>query len=73
MNPKQLAQNIIERAMKMQTVRIVRTLPDDFEINGPVPFDIRIKDGIITVTVHAMTLEEANKQVDDYLEENTGI
>ena len=73
MNPKQLAQNIIELAMKMQTFRIVRTLPDDFEINGPVPFDIRIKDGIITVTVHAMTLEEANKQVDDYLEENTGI
>ncbi len=73
MNPKQLAQNIIERAMKMQTFRIVRTLPDDFEINGPIPFDIRIKDGIINVTVQARTLEEANKQVDDYLEENTGI
>lgn len=74
MNPKQLAQNIIERAMKMQTFRIMRMTPDDFEFNGQVPFDIKInKEGVMTFTVHALTLEEANKQVDEYLRENTGL
>ena len=74
MNPKQLAQNIIERAMKMQTFRIIRTRPDDFEFNGPVPFDVKInKEDVMTFTVHALTLEEANAQVDEYLRENTGL
>ncbi len=74
MNPKELTQNIIERVMKLQTFRIIRTRPDDFEFNGPVPFDVKInKEDVMTFTVYAMTLEEANKQVDTYLKENSGL
>lgn len=74
MNPKQLAQGIIERAMKMQTFRIIRTRPEDFEFNGPVPFDVKInKENVMTFTVYALNLDEANKQVDDYLKECTGL
>ena len=74
MNPKQLAQNVIERAMKMKTFRIIRSRPDDFEFNGPVPFDVKInKEDVMTFTVYALNLEEANKQVDNYLNENTGL
>ena len=65
-----MAQNIIDRAMKMQTFRIVRQL-DDREMvfgKGPVPFDLRInKDNTMFVTVHALTLKEAQTQVDDWL------
>jgi hypothetical protein len=74
MNPKDLANSIIERAMKMQTFRIIRTRPDDFEFNGRVPFDVKInKEDIMTFTIHALTLEDANKQVDKYLQENSGL
>lgn len=74
MNPKELAQSIIDRARKMQTFRIVRSKPYDFEFNGPVPFDVKINtEDVMIFTVHAVTLDEANKQVDQYLEKNTGI
>jgi len=74
MNPKDLANSIIERVMKMQTFRIITPMPDDFEFNGRVPFDIKInKEGVMTCTVHALTFEEAKKQVDEYLQENSGL
>jgi hypothetical protein len=73
MNPaKAIANSIIQRAMKMKTFKIVRMRPDGFEFNGPVPFDISInKEDVMTFTVHCMTLNEANRLVDDYLEKNS--
>ena len=68
---KELTENLIARAKSMQTFRIIRQL-DDADIifgAGVVPFDLKInKDGRMTVTVHAMTLEEANEQVDAWIQ-----
>jgi hypothetical protein len=68
---KELTDNLIARAKAMQTFRIMRQL-DDADIifsAGVVPFDVKInKDGRMTATVHAMTLEDANAQVDAWIE-----
>ena len=67
---KELTDNLISRAKAMQTFRIMRQL-DDADIifsAGVVPFDLKInKDGRMTATVHAMTIEEANEQVDAWI------
>jgi hypothetical protein len=65
-----MAQNLIERARKLQTFRIVRQLDDHGMIfsKGPVPYDIRInKENVMYVTVHALTLKEANQLVDTWI------
>jgi hypothetical protein len=65
---KELTKDILENMRKAQQFRIIRQMPDDFEFfGGPIPFDIRIKDEIMTFTVYATSLEEANAQVNDYL------
>ncbi len=67
---KELTENLIARAKAMQTFRIMRQL-DDADIifsAGVVPFDLKInKDGRMVATVYALTLEEANDQVDTWL------
>jgi hypothetical protein len=65
---KQLTDDILANMRKAQQFRIIRKLPDDFEFfGGPVPFDIRIKNEVMTFTVYATSLHEAIAQVDDYL------
>jgi hypothetical protein len=67
---KELTQQIMDNMKKAQQFRIIRQLPDDFEFfGGPVPFDIRIKNEVMTFTVYATSLQEAVAQVDDYLKD----
>jgi hypothetical protein len=67
---KELTENLIAKAKAMQTFRIMRQL-DDADIifsAGIVPFDLKInKEGRMVATVYALTLEEANDQVDTWL------
>ena len=67
---KELSDNLIARAKAMQSFRIVKQL-DDADIifsAGVVPFDLKInKDGRMTATVYALTLKEANDQVDAWI------
>lgn len=67
---KELTDRLIQRAKDMQTFRIMRQL-DDADIifsAGIVPFDLKInKNGQMVATVHAMTIEEANEQVDAWI------
>ncbi len=67
---KELTENLIARAKAMQTFRILRQL-DDADIifsAGVVPFDLKInKNGRMVATVYALTLEEAENQVDAWL------
>lgn len=67
--PAELTMEIIDNMMKAQKFRIVRQVPDDFEFRGAAPFDISINSkGVMVFQVYATSLEEAQKQVDDYLE-----
>jgi hypothetical protein len=70
-NAAEFAQNLIERARRMQEFRIMKPEPDNFMFNGKVPFDVAIKNGMMTFTVHAVDLAEANAMVDKYLDDNS--
>jgi len=68
---RDLANALINKAKSMQTFRIMQPVPDDFEFGGVVPFDISIRNEIMTCTVHALTIEEAREQVRAWLQERT--
>jgi hypothetical protein len=70
-NAAEFAQNLIERARRMQEFRIIKTQPDNFVFNGKVPFDVKIQNNMMTFTVHAVDLAEANAMVDKYLDDNS--
>lgn len=70
-NAAEFAQNLIERARRMQEFRIIKSEPENFMFNGKVPFDVSIKNGMMTFIVHAVDLAEANAMVDKYLDDNS--
>lgn len=65
-----MANELISKARAMQTFQITRHL-DDADIifsAGVVPFDLKInKEGRMIATVHCMTREEAEEQVDSWI------
>jgi len=66
----ELTAELINKAKAMQTFRIVRQLDDADVIfsAGVVPFDIKINNkGRMTATVHALTIEEAQEQVEAWI------
>ena len=67
---KELTDNLISRAKAMQTFQITRQLDDADVIfsAGVVPFDLKMnREGRLTATVHAMTREDAEQQVDSWI------
>ena len=71
MNSVDLAKNLIDRARSLQKFDIVRDVPGDFLFNGRQPYDVKIKNNMITITVHAVDLAEANAMADQYLNDNS--
>jgi len=68
---KNIADALIGRAKTMQSFKIVRLLEDRSIIfrAGVIPFDLKInKDGLMTATVYAQTLTEAQEQIDSWLQ-----
>lgn len=58
---------VLERVMNLQTFKVVVELPDEFEFNGRVPYDMSIKDGMVTMHIPALTLKEARALADQFL------
>ncbi len=67
----ELTAELINKAKSMQTFRIMQPVPEGFEFGGVVPFDVTIKNEMITCTVHAVNLKEAKEQVRAWLRERT--
>jgi hypothetical protein len=67
MNSVDMANDLIFRARNLNEFTITTEVPDDFRFNGVVPFDLQIKDSIITAKVWAVDFDEAAKRLDDYL------
>ena len=68
MNSAEQAQNLIFRAKNLIEFEVETELPDNFAFNGTVPFDLTIKDNIITAKVWAINFDEAAHRLNDYLE-----
>jgi hypothetical protein len=61
-----LTQQTINRLMNLQEFTVSVPVEENWMPNGRVPFDIRIKNGIATVTVPALTEAEARSKIIAY-------
>jgi hypothetical protein len=68
MNSVDMANNLIHRAKNLQEFVVETDVPEDFKFNGVVPFDIQIKDSIISAKVMALDFNEAVTRLDNFLE-----
>jgi hypothetical protein len=46
---------------------VITDVPPNFGFNGVVPFDMNIKENVITAKVWAVDFDEAVQRLDDYL------
>jgi hypothetical protein len=68
MNSIDMANDLIFRAKNLQEFVVETDVPEDFRFNGVIPFDIQIKDSIISAKVMALDFDEAVTQLDNFLE-----
>lgn len=57
----------MDRVKSLRKFTIQSEIPDNFEMRGTIPFDMKISNGIGTFTVYAASQEEAVSKVDEYL------
>ena len=67
MTAKDIFDDLIFRAKNIHEFVIVTELPEDFCFNGVVPFDLTIKNNVITAKVWALTHEEALEKITEYI------
>ena len=67
-NAKELTDTLIFRAKNLIEFDVETEVPEDFSFNGQVPFDLKIKDNIITAKVWAVDFNEAVNTFDKWLE-----
>lgn len=68
MNSVDMMQNLIHRAKNLQEFVVETDVPEDFRFNGEIPFDMQIKDSIISAKVMALDFDEAVTRLDTFLE-----
>ena len=67
MNSVDMANNLIFRAKNLNEFTVTTEVPEDFQFNGVVPFDMQIQDNIIYAKVWAIDFNEAAKRLDEFL------
>jgi len=65
-HPADLTRQVIDRMMNLQEFTITVPVEDGWLPNGQVPFDIKIKNGFATVTLPALTEDEARSKIIAY-------
>jgi hypothetical protein len=65
-HPSDLTQQAIERMMNLREFTVTVPVEDGWLPNGVVPFDIRIKNGLATVSIPALTEAEARSKITAY-------
>ena len=65
-HPGDVTQQVIARLMNLQEFTVTVPVEDGWLPRGRVPFDIKIKNGIATVTVPALTESEARSRITAY-------
>jgi hypothetical protein len=68
MNSVDMANNLISRAKNLQEFTVTTDVPEDFQFNGVIPFDMEIKEGVIYAKVYGIDFDEAVIRFNDYLE-----
>ena len=70
---KELTDTLIFRAKNLIEFEVETEVPEDFSFNGQVPFDLKIKDNIMTAKVWAVDFNEAAQRLNEYLEGNRDV
>ena len=65
---KDIMDQFISRAKNLQEFTICTNVPDNFRLNGVVPFNMQIIEGEIEAKVWAVDFEEAVDRLDKWLE-----
>jgi hypothetical protein len=65
-HPADLTKQVIDRMMNLQEFTVTVPVEDGWLPNGRVPFNIRIKNGFATVTIPALTEDEARSKIIAY-------
>jgi len=68
MNSVDMANNLIFRAKNLQEFIVTTEVPEDFRLNGMIPFNISIANGILEAKVWAVDFDEAAHRLSDFLE-----
>jgi hypothetical protein len=63
---------VMTRLMNLQEFTVTVPVEENWMPNGVVPFDIRIKNGFATVTVPALTENEAHSKIVAYFNSSDG-
>ena len=71
MNSIELADHLIFRAKHLHEFTITTTVPKNLKFNGHIPFDISVKDDILSAIVYAVDFDEATTILNNYLEKHT--
>jgi hypothetical protein len=66
---KDIADKLFEKMKAMQKFEITQPVEPNWLPRGVIPFDIRVKNGIATFEVYAMSLDEAVNLVKTYMKE----
>ncbi len=69
MNSVDMANDLINRAKNLRRFEVKRMLENGITLNGTVPFDIKGKDDCYWIYAYALTQEEAEAQVDTWLQD----
>jgi hypothetical protein len=67
MNANDIFDNLMGRVKHIREFTVVAVVPEDFCFNGTVPYDLTIKDNIMTAKVWAITHEEAAEKLSEYI------
>lgn len=62
---------ILERIKKLREFEVDVDIPDGFTFSGVVPFDVKISQNKGTFKVLAVSFEEAQNKVEQYIKKNT--
>jgi len=59
---------VMDRIKNLEEYEVQITVPEDFQFEGPVPYDMSIAGGIAWVRVIATSIEEATIKANEYFE-----
>lgn len=59
---------VMDRIKNLEEYEVQITVPEDFQFEGPVPYDMSIAGDIAWVRVIATSLEEATIKANEYFE-----
>ena len=68
MNSVDMANNLIFRAKNLTEFVVTTEVPENFRLNGVVPFSIHIIEGILEAKIWAIDFNEAVHRLNEFLE-----